>query len=85
LKCSSETLSDEDKQLCEDVCAEYVAEARQKPEGILDQNGEYQNFFVWAGAVKKDFPDNSEPGNIMNVHAPYNACSVDNNYFIVYI
>ena len=35
----------------------------QQPAGILDKtDGEYKDYFVWAGGLTKDVPDASERG-----------------------
>jgi hypothetical protein len=62
IRCIDEVLSADHAKLCEKMTSEYTMEKAQRPEGILDKNKVYHDYFVWAGGRKQDKPDTSDPG-----------------------
>ena len=42
---------------------EFNDSKAQQPTGVLDKDsGEFKHFFVWAGGIKREMPDETEPG-----------------------
>ncbi len=61
---SDDALSRSHFKICSKVVENFNdSKAQQQPAGVLDTtNGEYKDYFVWAGEHTKDVPDASEPG-----------------------
>ena len=60
---SADALSKKDNELCVKIVKEFNESKAQKPTGVLDKDsGEFKHFFVWAGGIKKEMPDKTEPG-----------------------
>ena len=63
---SEEALSKIHSKLCSKVVENFNVSKAQQPAGILDTtDGEYRDYFVWAGGLTKDVPDASEPGIVV--------------------
>ncbi len=66
---SDENLSKKDNELCLKIVKDFHDTKAQKPTGVLDrESGEYKHFFVWAGGIKKQTPDATEPGKNLNMY-----------------
>ena len=62
---SVDALSKKDNELCVKMVKEFNELKAQKPTGVLDNDsGECKHFFVWAGGIKKETPDKTEPGKL---------------------
>jgi hypothetical protein len=60
---SDETLSKNHFKLCSKIVENFNDSKAQQPAGVLDPtDGEYRDYFVWAGGHAKDIPDATEPG-----------------------
>ena len=53
-------------KLCSRIVKDFNDSKAQQPAGILDTiDGEYKDYFVWAGGLTKNVPDACEPGIVM--------------------
>ncbi len=60
---SADTLSKKHNDLCVKMVKEFNDSKAQQPTGVLDKDsGEFKHFFVWAGGIKREMPDETEPG-----------------------
>ena len=65
---SHEALSKKHYKLCADIVKNFNDAKAQHPAGIVDPtDGEYRDYFVWAGGITKDVPDASEPNTAVMV------------------
>ncbi len=66
---SDEVLSKSHSKLCSKIVADFNDSKAQQPAGILDTtDGEYKDYFVWAGGLTKNAPDACEPGIVVMVY-----------------
>ena len=69
---SDEALTRNHFKLCSRIVKDFNDSKAQQPAGILDTtDGEYKDYFVWAGGLTKDVPDASEPGIVVITYELY--------------
>ncbi len=69
---SDEALTRNHSKFCSRIVKDFNDSKAQQPAGVLDTtNGEYKNYFVWAGGFTKDVPDASEPGIVVRMYEFY--------------
>ena len=73
---SDEALSKSHLKLCSKIVENCNDSKAQQPAGVLDTtDGEYRNYFVWAGGLTKNVPDACEPGMVVMVYDFTHFCS----------
>ena len=69
---SDDALSRSHFKICSKIVENFNDSKAQQPAGILDTtDGEYKDYFVWAGGLTKNVPDACEPGIVVMVYDFY--------------